>query len=81
MAKYRKLWDTYQFRGFRPAQTVFGIFGDPKARVIRLIRRGKKRPAGLAVLFVPPFTTERSEGFETLPVEIRVSTWMWKFAG
>jgi hypothetical protein len=31
------------FPGFRPEQTVRGIFGDPKARVITLKRRSKKR--------------------------------------
>ncbi len=34
----RRLWDTYAFPGFRPRPTVHGIFGDPKARVITLIR-------------------------------------------
>jgi hypothetical protein len=38
----RRLWDTYCFPGFRPEQTVRGIFGDPKARVITLKRRSKK---------------------------------------
>src|ERR1700681_2609340 len=42
----RRLWDTYWFPGFRPEPTVRGIFGDPKARVIILKRRSKKRLAG-----------------------------------
>ena len=42
MRKYRRLWDTYRFPGFRPGTTVQGIFGDPKARVVYLHRRGKK---------------------------------------
>ena len=33
---------TYRFPGFRPGTTVQGIFGDPKARVVYLHRRGKK---------------------------------------
>src|SRR5208337_2786144 len=37
----RRLWDAYCFPGFRPEPTVCGIFGDPKARVIRLNRRSK----------------------------------------
>src|SRR2546429_9282970 len=45
----RRLWDTYSFPGFRPEPTVRGIFGDPKARVITLKRRSKKRLA--AVVF------------------------------
>src|SRR5258708_35188693 len=46
----RRLWDTYWFPGFRPQPTVHGIFGDPKARVITLNRRSKKRAAGAAVM-------------------------------
>jgi transposase len=34
------------FPGFRPEQTVRGIFGDPKARVITLKRRSKKTVCG-----------------------------------
>ena len=41
----RRLWDAYAFPGFRPEGTVRGIFGDPKARIIRLTRRSKKRCA------------------------------------
>jgi Helix-turn-helix domain of transposase family ISL3 len=47
----RRLWDTYLFPGFRPEQTVRGIFGDPKARVITLKRRSKKRLVDVAVAF------------------------------
>jgi hypothetical protein len=38
------LWlsDAYCFPGFQPKQQVVGIFGDPKARVIRLKRIEKK---------------------------------------
>jgi hypothetical protein len=41
----RRLWDAYAFPDFRPEGTVRGIFGDPKARIIRLRRRSKKRGA------------------------------------
>jgi hypothetical protein len=61
MKRYRKLLDTYRFPGFRPAQGVTGIFGDPKALVIRLIRRGKKRLAEFAAVLIIPFTTRRFE--------------------
>jgi hypothetical protein len=47
----RRLWDTYVFPGFRPEQTVRGIFGDPEARVITLKRRSKKRLVDVAVAF------------------------------
>jgi hypothetical protein len=36
-----RLLDSYCFSGFRPAQTVCGVFGDPKARVIRLSRTAR----------------------------------------
>jgi hypothetical protein len=42
MRKPRRLDDAYRFPGFRPEPTVRGIFGDPKARILRLQRRGKK---------------------------------------
>lgn len=44
----RRLWDAYAFPGFRPEATVRGIFGDPKARIVRLKRRSKKRAAPIA---------------------------------
>jgi hypothetical protein len=44
----RRLWDAYAFPGFRPEGTVRGIFGKPKARIIRLSRRSKKRCAVVA---------------------------------
>lgn len=47
--KPRRLADAYRFPGFRPLQQLQGIFGDPQARLITLIRRGKKpfaAPAG-----------------------------------
>ncbi len=41
----RRLWEAYAFPGFRPQSTVRGVFGDPKARVIVVVRRSKKRSA------------------------------------
>ena len=34
--------------GFRPTPTVRGVFGEPKARIVSLIRRSKKQPAAAA---------------------------------
>jgi hypothetical protein len=42
MGRKRRLVDLYRFPAFRPRATVRGVFGDPKARVVRLERRGKK---------------------------------------
>ncbi|MEX2163042.1 MAG: hypothetical protein WD823_02200, partial [Sulfuricaulis sp.] len=46
--RQRRLWGAYTFRGFRAQSTVRGVFGDPKARVITLVRRSKKRSAETA---------------------------------
>jgi hypothetical protein len=78
MARYRRLWDTYRFPGFRPEQTVTGIFGDPKARVIRLARRGKKRLAVFVALFITRFTTARTEEFGIFPAGMLASFWKWR---
>src|SRR5450631_4025228 len=42
--RQRRLWDAYAFPGFRA--TVCGIFGDPRARVIRRVRRSKRTTCG-----------------------------------
>jgi hypothetical protein len=43
--KPRRLADTYTFPGFRPLAYVQGIFGDPQARLVTLVRRTKKQSA------------------------------------
>ena len=43
--RQRRLSDACAFDGFRPQPTMRGIFGDPKARVITLLRRSKKQSA------------------------------------
>ena len=50
--KRKGLLDAYRFPGCRPQARLRGVFGDPKARVITLTRRSKKRFAVCA----PPFT-------------------------
>ena len=42
MGRARRLVDVYRFPAFRPRATVRGVFGDPKVRIVRLERRGKK---------------------------------------
>lgn len=49
MANFKRLPDLYRFPGFVPQARIRGIFGDPRAVVITLQRRRKKRfaaPAG-----------------------------------
>jgi hypothetical protein len=63
----RRLSDTYAFPGFRPHPTVRGVFGDPKVRVITLIRRSKKRSAAPAVACTGAGTTGASVWFAISP--------------
>jgi hypothetical protein len=44
----RRLSDGYSFAGFRPKETVRGVFGDPDVRIVSLERRSKKRSADVA---------------------------------
>lgn len=55
--RVRRLTDAHAFPGFRPQPTGRGVFGDPKARVISLVRRSKKRPVAVAVACSPVGTT------------------------
>jgi hypothetical protein len=59
----RRLWDAYAFSGFRPEGKVHGIFGDPKARIIRLSRRSKKHCAVVAVALTKVGTIARSVAY------------------
>jgi hypothetical protein len=81
MAKNKRLMDEYQFPGFRPYSKVQGIFGDSKARVIRLKRTQKKRYAAVAVECIGATTTSRFGGFGTCLAGMRGYTWKWRFAG
>src|SRR5271163_1544077 len=38
LTKTKRLRDSYRFPGFHPALIISGMFGDPRARVIRLTR-------------------------------------------
>ena len=70
--------DEYCFPGFRPRATIKGIFGDPKARVIRLERRQKKQDAGVAGRFTEVFTTTRYGVYGICPAARCVFTWKWR---
>src|SRR5262245_66042996 len=61
----RRLWDAYAFPGFRPEGTVRGIFGDAKARIVRLKRRSKKRAAPTAEPCIAAGTTAPCGGCAT----------------
>jgi hypothetical protein len=57
MAKFKQLHDLYRFPGFAPQARIRGVFGEPLAVVITLLRRRKKRFAALAGKFPGPTTT------------------------
>lgn len=77
----RRLLDAYRFPGFRPQATVKGVFGDPKARIVTLVRRGKKRRAAAAVTRSRAGTTARNDVFATCPAATRASGCLSMFAG
>jgi len=57
---------------------VAGIFGDPKARIIRLVRRGKKQLVVFVGQFITRFTTARPEEFGTSPAGMLAFTSKWR---
>lgn len=81
MAKHKRLWDLYRFPGFYPEHTVAGIFGDPGARVIKLVRRGKKQFAEPVDRSNTPSTIGNPAESGICPVATCGFTWIWKSAG
>jgi hypothetical protein len=78
MGKKRRLLDEYQFPGSRLRSKIQGIFGDPKARVIRLKRTQKKQHAVAAGQCIAVITTRQYDRDETCPVGMPGSIWKWK---
>ena len=81
MGKNRKLLDEYRFPGFCPRAEIQGVFGDPKARVIRLERTQKKQYAGNVARFIGVITTRRFAEYGIYPVGMRGYIWKWRFNG
>jgi hypothetical protein len=77
----RRLLDAYRFPGLRPQATVKGVFGDPKARVITLVRRGKKQSAGVVASHNQVGMTASSGASATCPVVTPGSGWRSKCVG
>ena len=72
--KRRRLADASTFPGFRPLERVQGLFGDPRARLVTLVRRGKKRSAGSAAPHTALGTIAEPVGFGICPAPITAST-------
>jgi hypothetical protein len=81
MEKKRQLLDEYRFPGFRPRTDVHGVFGDPKARVIRLERKQKKQSVDVVGKYTEAITTRRFGGYEICHVGMHGYTWKWKSGG
>lgn len=78
MGKKRRLLDEYRFCGFSPRAEIKGIFGDPKARVIRLKRKQKKQFVGVVGEFIGVITTRRCVGYEIYLVGMHGFIWKWR---
>lgn len=75
MARSKNLEDAYRFPRFHPLPNIRGVFGDPFARIITLIRREKKRHAASVAVFTRDITTGRQDVSETFPAVAFASTW------
>src|SRR5437870_3808337 len=62
MRRARRLVDVYRFPAFRPRAAVRGVFGDPKARVVRLERRGKNCVWSLRSSLAPNLRSQAALG-------------------
>jgi len=80
MGRQRRLQDGYRFAGLRPLATGRGMFGDPKARIVVLVRRRKKRPVASAGGGIAVSTIADAAWCGTCRVPTFASTWTWKYA-
>jgi hypothetical protein len=79
--KPRRLADTYTFPGFQPLAYVQGLFGDPQARLITLVRRTKKQSAARVARRIGPGTTADNGASGTCRAGIIESIWTWRCGG
>ena len=75
MGKKRRLLDEYQFPGFRPMSKIQGVFGDPKARIIRLKRTQKKQFADAVAQLIADTTTRKCSRHEICPAGMPGYIW------
>ena len=74
-AKRRRLLDAYRFTGFRPVEDVRGVFGDPLARIITLVRSSKKRSAAHVDASIRGGTIAEFVGLEIFPPVAFAFSW------
>jgi hypothetical protein len=77
-SKRRRLTDGYSFPGFRALATVCGVFGDPRVRVVMLVRRSKKRSAAPATIGTVAGMTAGDGRFVICPAAMPESISTWK---
>ena len=80
-SKRKRLLDAYRFIGFRPLEPLQGVFADPKARVITLVRRSKKRPVACADAHTKVGTIARCGGYAISRAERIGFIWSSRFGG
>jgi hypothetical protein len=76
----RQLRDAYQFSGFYPTSTVYGVFGNPLVRVLGLRRRQKKQPVESVRAGTEAFTIKSVVWCEICPVASIASIWSYACA-
>jgi len=81
MGKKRRLLDEYRFPEYRPRADIRWVFGDPRARVIRLEGTQKKQFVAVVVRFTGATTTRRYGGYEICLAGMHGFTWRWRFGG
>jgi len=72
--KVRRLADAYTFPGVRPLARVFG-YSATAARLVTLVRRGKKRSVGAAASFTAAGTTAVAAAYGICPAVVTAFTW------
>jgi hypothetical protein len=77
--KRKRLLDAYRFPGFRPVAELRGVFGDPYARVISLVRRSKKLPVVSVVGSIRAGTTAQRDRYAICPAGAIASTSSWRY--
>ena len=81
MKTFKRLSDAYRFPGFTSRINLKGLFGDSRARIVSLHRRGKKRFAATVARFAGVSMTGKPVWYGTSPVGTFGSTWRWKSGG
>jgi hypothetical protein len=80
MSKHKRLTDAYRFPGFTPSETLQGIFGDPKARVIHLNGSKKKQFARYVRKFTGVIMIVNIALYVISRLVICECIWIWKYA-